>query len=132
MREKRSPTRAPGHLLLLSRSRSAAGRPRIARTALAPLQAFGECWAMRPQLGGRRPAHATVVAYLALFCALGGSAVAASGVLIKKPSQVGKGVITSKALKDHAAVKVKDLTRKALATLQTPGPKGDTGPRGEK
>jgi hypothetical protein len=73
-----------------------------------------------------------VVAYLALFVALGGSAVAASGVLIKEPSQVGKGVITSRALKDHAGVNVKDLTRKALAILRTPGPKGDTGPRGER
>src|SRR5438046_2855519 len=85
---------------------------------------------MRPA----RPNHATVVAYLALFVALGGSAVAASNVLIKKPSQVGKGVTTSAALKDNAAVNVVDLTpaaRSALAGVKgDPGAAGAEGPRG--
>lgn len=83
---------------------------------------------MRPRLS--HPTHATVVAYLALFAALGGSAVAASGVLIKKPSQVGRGVITSAALKDKAAVNVKDLTPRARAALKTAGPAGPQGPAG--
>jgi hypothetical protein len=57
-------------------------------------------------------------------------------VLIKKSSQVGKGVITSKALKNHAAVNVNDLTPAAVASLKTagapgaPGAKGDPGPAG--
>lgn len=80
----------------------------------------------------RSPSHATIVAYLALFFALSGSAVAASGVLIKKSSQVGKGVITSKALKDHAAVNVNDLTPRALASLKTAGATGAPGAAGAK
>ena len=76
------------------------------------------------------PRHATIVAYLALFVALGGSAVAATKVLITKPRQLGKGVVTSAALKDRAAVNVQDLTPAALAALRTGGPKGDTGPAG--
>ena len=83
---------------------------------------------MRPLLGGRRPSHATVIAYAALFVALGGTAVAAGGALITKPSQVGKGVITSKALRDGKAVKAKDLTPAARRTLK--GAKGDRGPAG--
>ena len=93
---------------------------------------------MRLKLGGST--HATVVAYLALFVALGGSAVAASGVLVKRQSQVGTGVITSRALKNNKAVKVQDLTpaaRSALAGAKgdtglagAPGPAGPTGPAG--
>jgi hypothetical protein len=81
---------------------------------------------MRPSLS--RPRHATIVAYLALFIALGGSAVAATRILIKKPSQVGKGVITSKALRDKAAVNVQDLTPAALSALTAPA--RPTGPAG--
>ena len=69
-----------------------------------------------------------MVAYLALFVALGGTAVA-GGVLITKPSEVGKGVITSRALKNGKAVKAKDLTPAARRTLRGAiGPAGPAGP----
>src|SRR4051794_11955747 len=82
-----------------------------------------------------RPRHATIVAYLALFTALGGSAGAAGGVLDKRPSQVGKGVTPSKALKDGAAVNVAARTPAALTAPAAAGPaglKGDAGPAGLK
>ena len=48
----------------------------------------------------RLPSPAMVVALIALVVALSGSAIAASGVIIKKPSQLGKNVVTSKAVKN--------------------------------
>jgi hypothetical protein len=57
----------------------------------------------------RRPSFATVIALLALFIALGGPAEAAK--VIKR--------ITSHDVKDHS-LQVRDLSRKAVKTLQTP------------
>src|ERR1043165_8833225 len=57
----------------------------------------------------RRPSFATTIALLALFVALGGPAEAAK--VVKR--------ITSRDVKDHS-LKVRDLTRDAVRTLQTP------------
>ena len=56
-----------------------------------------------------RPSFAAVIALLALFVALGGPAEAAK--VVKR--------ITSRDVKDHS-LQVRDLTRKAVETLQTP------------
>ena len=62
-----------------------------------------------------RPDHATVIAYLALFCALGlGTAWAAT--------ELQKGDVTSKIIKD-GAVKGKDLAKNLV--------KGAVGPQGK-
>jgi hypothetical protein len=66
----------------------------------------------------KRPSFATVIASLALFVALGGPAHAErfiDGNLLRK------GSVTSAAVKDRA-LKVRDLSRRAVRTLQqTPG-----------
>jgi hypothetical protein len=76
----------------------------------------------------RSPSHATVVAYLALFVALGGSAFAAT--------QLGKNTVGTKQIKKNAVtgVKVKDgsLSAGDFAAGQIPaGPVGPPGPKGE-
>jgi hypothetical protein len=58
----------------------------------------------------RRPTHATVVAYLALFVALGGSAIAVTRV---GTNDLMRGAVTSSKIKDHA-VRGKDLARIVL------------------
>jgi hypothetical protein len=57
----------------------------------------------------RRPSHATVVAYLALFAALGGSAIAASGLGKNTvgPKQVKKNAITTAKIKKEAVTTAK-------------------------
>lgn len=74
----------------------------------------------RPKL--KRPSHATVVAYLALFVALGGSAYAAS--------QLGKNSVGTKQLKVGAVTqnKIGESAQKALQGAS--GPRGETGTRG--
>jgi hypothetical protein len=76
-----------------------------------------------------RPNVSGAVALLALFVALSGSAVAA-GALITKSSQIKAGTVNSGDIKNRT-VKVKDLSKKARATLTgAQGPKGDTGAQG--
>jgi len=43
----------------------------------------------------RRPSASMAVALVALFCALGGTAIAQSGILITSPDQLGTAVVTS-------------------------------------
>ena len=57
----------------------------------------------------RRPSFATAIALLALFIALGGPAEAAK--VVKR--------VTSRDVKDHS-LQVRDLSRRAVTTLQTP------------
>ena len=89
-----------------------------------------------------RPSHATVVAYLALFVALGGSAYA--GVTLSKNSvrskhirngevrsaDIARGGVTSSDVRDGS------LLAGDLAAGQLPagaqGPRGETGPAGPK
>jgi hypothetical protein len=49
----------------------------------------------------RRPAHATIVAYLALFAALGGSAYAVFKV---GTEDLKRGAVTSKKIRDHTII----------------------------
>ena len=46
--------------------------------------------------------RANVVAYVALFFALTGTAVAASGVVITSSRQIGKGVVNSGDIRDRS------------------------------
>ena len=67
--------------------------------------------------------YANVVSTLALFLVLGGTAVAAK-VIITKPSQLGKNVVTNKKVK-KGTLSSNRLSAKARAAL-----KGATGPAG--
>lgn len=81
----------------------------------------------------RRPSHATIVAYLALFVALGGSSYAAitiTGKNVKNSSLTGKDVKNSSLTTSD--VKNRSLLKKDFKPGQLPaGPKGDKGDRGE-
>src|SRR5262249_35037840 len=84
---------------------------------------------MGKRLKLRRPSHATVVAYLALFVALGGGAYAA-GQLDKNSvgsKQLKKNAVTSLKVKD-GSLKPQDLANGALNG--TEGPQGPQGPPG--
>ena len=74
-----------------------------------------------------RPSHATVVAYLALFIALGGVSYAAATLPRGSvgTAQIRKGAVT----KSKLAAKVRDGLRGPVGPT---GPKGDTGPTGPK
>ena len=84
----------------------------------------------RPRLN-----HATVVAYLALFVALSGSAFAAvqlsKGQV--KGKHIAKNAVTSKKVKD-GSLSVRDFKRGDLpaGTVGAPGPQGPQGPSGAK
>ena len=60
----------------------------------------------------RRPSHATVVAYLALLTALGGSAYAASKI---GTSDIKRNAVTSPKI-DNFTIKAKDLKRLRIRT----------------
>ncbi len=78
--------------------------------------------------------HATVVAYLALFTAMSGTAYAANQFTGK---DIRDGTITSRDIKD-GSVQARDLTRDAqqpgppgpVGAPGTPGPQGLQGPQG--
>ena len=67
---------------------------------------------MRTRIKPRRPGHATVVAYLALFVALGGSAYAAAhlGGRTVGTKQLKAGAVTAAKLKKNAVTKAKIKT----------------------
>jgi hypothetical protein len=73
-----------------------------------------------------RPSPALVVAVIALVVSLGGTAVAASGVLITSSSQIRAGSVRSTDIRD-GSIKPRDLTPALRARR---GAKGDTGPQG--
>jgi hypothetical protein len=70
---------------------------------------------MLKRLAGRRPRHATVVAYLALFIALSGSAFAAHTAITGK--QIKNGTITSADIK-NGSIKGADLKKNTLTGTQ--------------
>jgi hypothetical protein len=89
-----------------------------------PLATFGRVHSFRRHLS-----YANVVATLALFLALGGTA-AATRVLITKPKQIKNGVITGKKLK-RGTIQLDRLSSKTRQRLAgTAGPKGDAGAPG--
>jgi len=76
----------------------------------------------------RRPKFSSLIAVVALFAALGGSAYA-GGKLINGKS-IKAGTVKSKQLKD-GTIKTKDINAKAVDSLKgQQGPKGDTGEPG--
>jgi hypothetical protein len=76
----------------------------------------------------RRPKFTTVIALLALFAALGGSAYAGGKLINGK--NIKTGTVKSKQLKD-GTIKTKDINAKAVASLQgQQGPKGNPGANG--
>ena len=75
----------------------------------------------------RRPKFCTLIALVALFAALGGSAYAGGKLISGK--NIKPGTVKSKQLKD-GTIKTKDINAKAVASLQgQQGPQGDQGPR---
>jgi hypothetical protein len=75
-----------------------------------------------------RPKFSNVIALVALFAVLGGSAYAGSKAINGK--KIKKGTVTSKALKDKT-IKTKDISDGAVADLQgQEGPQGQQGPQG--
>jgi hypothetical protein len=80
-------------------------------------------------LRGHRPGHGTVVAYLALFVALGGSSYAA----IKLPKDAVKQKNIAANAVTSAKVKDRSLAARDFATNELPqGPQGDVGPAGPR
>ncbi len=76
----------------------------------------------------QRPRLATILAGLALFLVLGGSATAASGLINGK--KIKKGTVTAKQIKNKTITKGK-LSKKTVKSLKgATGPKGDTGAQG--
>ena len=73
-----------------------------------------------------RPRHATVVAYLALFVALGGTSYAA---IIVTGQNVKDGSLTGKDVRNHSLA-TKDLSKRTVKSLR--GRTGATGPQGLK
>jgi hypothetical protein len=57
-----------------------------------------------------------VVAVIALIVALSGSAIAASGIIIKRSSQLGKNVVTSKQVK-NGSLSGSDLSLASIGTV---------------
>jgi hypothetical protein len=85
---------------------------------------------MRSILRGRFRRHGTVVAYLALFAAIGGSAYAVTTVTGKS---IKNGTITGRDVKNHS-LEATELTARAVSSLMgqrgPEGPAGETGERG--
>jgi hypothetical protein len=71
------------------------------------------------------PSPALVVSCIALVVASAGTATAAS-VVIKKPNQLGKNVVTGASVKDRS------LTPKDFKGSLPGGPQGDPGPEGPR
>jgi hypothetical protein len=95
-----------------------------------PLTASAQAVAMKSLFRN----HGTVVAYLALFAALGGSAYAAVTVTGK---DIKNGTVTGKDVKNRS-LGPKKLSKKAIGSLSgqsgpagPQGPKGDSGPKGD-
>lgn len=95
---------------------------------------------MLSKLRSYRPSHAVVVAYLALFVALGGSSYAAitvTGKNVKNSSLTGKDIKNNSLTgRDVKGIKSGDVTDHSLLAKDfktgqvPPGPKGDRGPSG--
>lgn len=78
----------------------------------------------------RLPSPATVLASIAVFAVLAGSATAASSLISGK--DIKKGTITGKQIKNKS-LSVKELSKAAVKKLRgATGPRGATGARGER
>lgn len=82
----------------------------------------------------RLPSHSTVVAYLALFAALGGTAFAATKIGSK---QIKDNSIKSRDIKNRTiatkdiAVKARNALKGQVGAQGAPGAQGERGPQGE-
>ncbi len=76
----------------------------------------------------KRPRLATIMAGLALFIVLGGSAAAAGGLINGK--KIKKGTITAKQIKNKTITKGKLKPALVKNLKGATGAKGDTGPQG--
>ena len=76
----------------------------------------------------KRPRLATIMAGLALFIVLGGSATAASGLINGK--KIKKGTVTAKQIKNKTITKNKLKPALVKSLKGKTGPKGDTGANG--
>jgi hypothetical protein len=76
----------------------------------------------------KRPQLSTIIASLALFLVLGGTAAAAGGLINGK--KIKKGTITAKQIKNKTITTAK-ISPAAIGALSgAQGPKGDQGPKG--
>ena len=72
---------------------------------------------------------ATLIAMLALFIAVGGTATAASGLINGK--QIKKGTVTNKAFKDQTITKAKISLSSLSGLAGAQGPRGEKGAKGD-
>ena len=78
----------------------------------------------------RLPSPATVLASIAVFAVLAGSATAATSLISGK--DIKKGSITGKQIKNKS-LSIKELSKGAVKKLRgATGPRGEIGPRGER
>jgi hypothetical protein len=78
----------------------------------------------------RLPSPATVLASIAVFAVLAGTATAANGLI--NGSEIKKGTITGKQIKNKS-LSVNELSKAAVKKLSgATGPRGPEGPRGER
>lgn len=78
----------------------------------------------------RLPSPATILASIAVFAVLAGSATAATSLISGK--DIKKGSITGKQIKNKS-LSIKELSKGAVKKLRgQTGPRGETGARGEK
>ncbi|MCB0870681.1 MAG: collagen-like protein [Solirubrobacterales bacterium] len=73
---------------------------------------------------------ATIMAILALFIAIGGTATAASGLI--NGSKIKPGTVAGKSFKSQGITKAKISTSALAALAGAQGPKGEKGARGDK
>jgi hypothetical protein len=78
----------------------------------------------------RRPRLATILAAMALFIAIGGTATAASGLISGK--QIKKGTVTAKQIKNKTITKGKLKPALVKSLKGQTGPVGPKGPKGDK
>ena len=81
----------------------------------------------------RLPGPALALSFIAVLIAIGGTAVA-KGVLVNSPSQLKKGVVTGKQIRNGSVARA-DLAPSLISDLEgatgPAGPKGDKGDRGD-
>jgi len=71
-----------------------------------------------------------LIALLAVFVAIGGTATAASGLINGK--KIKRGTITGKQIKNASLTKAKISTSALAAFAGAAGPRGERGPQGDK
>jgi len=78
----------------------------------------------------RKFSPSTLIALLAVFVAIGGTATAASGLINGK--KIKPGTVTGKQIKNQSITKAKISTAALAAFAGAQGPQGERGPQGDK